>query len=887
MSTDRIDAEELLSSTNIVDIVEKHVELKKKGNEYIGICPFHDDTTSSLSVNEKKQIYKCFACGKGGDSINFLMELGMKFHEAAKVLSGEVASYQVPNTKRKLPKKQPEVIWTQLLPINIPVEINHYIHGKPSRVWEYHTVDGVLMGYYCRFDLEDGSKEVLPYIFATDGNRSQWRWQGFDKPRPLYRLNKILENPEATVIVVEGEKTADAAQLLFPKAIVTTWQGGGKAIQHTNFLPLEGRKVILWPDNDKPGREAVAQIGKIIKGYVAVLKYVKNPKGTPKAWDLADAEGWTVESAKAYTNANLMDEPEIDKVPDEESVENDPPPMPPPMEVFDDLEDVNTEAIHFRFLGFTNHGGSLSHNFFGHASKTVISLSPSAMSKNNLLELAPLNWWEQNFPGNRKGINTDGAADWLIHNSLQKGVFSDRYLRGRGAWIDKNNVVIHTGENLIVNGTNIDMRDFSSRFIYEFSEPLGFNIHDPLGTKESSKLIDILELLNWDREINSYLLAGWCIVAPICGALNWRPHIWLTGAAGTGKSWLFKNIVRKLMGETGLAVQGETSEAGLRQMLGHDALPVIFDEAEGEDRRAQERMQSVMALMRAASADDGGIMAKGTSSGTAKTYRIRSCFAFASIAVQLHQQSDRTRVTVLGLKKATDANKDARWTELNRIYQETITDDFARRLQARTVGLLPTIIANARTFASAAAAELGEQRVGDQLGALLAGAYSLRSTKIIEFDDAITWIRTKDWQEERGLDRTRDEIALLQYLLDQTVKVESNTGAIERSISELCSFASTRETDIYLNSAQAHDKLKRIGIKVELKGISWGPEDQLVISNSSDWIKRVLKETPWSKNHNKILQRIEGAFSIDSTRFGPGMMTRATSIPMAPIFDVK
>ena len=101
-------------------------------------------------------------------------------------------------------------------------------------------------------------------------------------------------------------------------------------------------------------------------------------------------------------------------------------------------------------------------------------------------------------------------------------------------------------------------------------------------------------------------------MSPFCGALKWRPHIWLTGSAGTGKSWVFKNVVRRLLGETALAVQGETSEAGLRQTLGHDALPVVFDEADIDDRRSADRIQNILTLMRSASTDDGGLLLKGS-----------------------------------------------------------------------------------------------------------------------------------------------------------------------------------------------------------------------------------------------------------------------------------
>lgn len=60
---------------DIVDVVGDHVVLKKKGREFVGICPFHDDSKPSMTVSPAKQFYYCFSCGAGGNAIKFLMEL--------------------------------------------------------------------------------------------------------------------------------------------------------------------------------------------------------------------------------------------------------------------------------------------------------------------------------------------------------------------------------------------------------------------------------------------------------------------------------------------------------------------------------------------------------------------------------------------------------------------------------------------------------------------------------------------------------------------------------------------------------------------------------------------------------------------------------------------
>ncbi|MFV0288350.1 MAG: DNA primase, partial [Mycoplasmatales bacterium] len=66
--------QKIINEINIVDIVAQYVELEKKGQNYNCICPFHDDTNPSLVVSEKKQIFKCFVCGEGGNAINFVQK---------------------------------------------------------------------------------------------------------------------------------------------------------------------------------------------------------------------------------------------------------------------------------------------------------------------------------------------------------------------------------------------------------------------------------------------------------------------------------------------------------------------------------------------------------------------------------------------------------------------------------------------------------------------------------------------------------------------------------------------------------------------------------------------------------------------------------------------
>ena len=66
--------QEILGRIDIIDIIGGFVKLKKRGANYLGLCPFHNEKTPSFTVSPSKEIYKCFGCGRSGNSISFIME---------------------------------------------------------------------------------------------------------------------------------------------------------------------------------------------------------------------------------------------------------------------------------------------------------------------------------------------------------------------------------------------------------------------------------------------------------------------------------------------------------------------------------------------------------------------------------------------------------------------------------------------------------------------------------------------------------------------------------------------------------------------------------------------------------------------------------------------
>ena len=96
--------DELLSKTDVVEVIEEFLSLRKAGRNYTALCPFHNEKTPSFSVNREKQFYYCFGCGAGGSAINFLMNyLRLSFVEALSELADR-AGMTLPSTDPETPR---------------------------------------------------------------------------------------------------------------------------------------------------------------------------------------------------------------------------------------------------------------------------------------------------------------------------------------------------------------------------------------------------------------------------------------------------------------------------------------------------------------------------------------------------------------------------------------------------------------------------------------------------------------------------------------------------------------------------------------------------------------------------------------------------------------
>lgn len=545
--------------------------------------------------------------------------------------------------------------------------------------------------------------------------------------------------------------------------------------------------------------------------------------------------------------------------------------------------------LHFRPLGYDRD----KFYFFTAKGRQVRELSAAKLSKKTeLLTLAELNWWEREFLSDNgfSGRAVDAAANYLIQACYRCGVFSPDRRRGRGVWRDLDAIVIHAGDRLYIDGIETSLVEAQTDAVYECEERIHIDMDNPLTPHEAQAILEWAKSLNWENQTHALLLVGWLTVAMASGALGWRPHIFLSGPKGSGKSSILE-VLKILLHGFVLAVTGSTSAAGLRQSLANDALPVMFDEAEGDSQKASSNIDDVLALMRHASADFDAKVIKGGADGKATATLVRSCFCLSAIRDPLHQAADQSRVTTLSLKGATPESRAHNDTVTKPLADHICDPIYTRRFRARVLTNLPRLLESIRVFTEAAGGVFGDSRMGDQIGALMGGAWMTIHDGLPTVEQARERLEKLNWTEQRELvAEASDEMACLNAILEAHIKVDGEAWHGEASIGELVAFVHSRleveritesrrgtmrmpgESDPVafpapggISVADADRALAMYGLRVDRdKSDPPQPSGHLLVSNNNGMLgRKIMAHTTWPKGWGKLLARLPGAIKPD------------------------
>ena len=846
---------------------------KMEGAEYVACNPTRSDKTAgSFKINTVSGVWTDFATGDGGkDPISLYAYINrLSQGDAAKKVEEQISYIPKTAVENKPAQKND---WKIIEPTGdiepMPTERKYksgdeWIADKIEKIYPYRKITGELIGYTALCRKKDGGKDVIPYQYCENpqGKRS-WRQKGFGAPRPLYNQESLAGKPDAQILMVEGEKCSDYAKKILPDNIVPiTWIGGAKSTGKSDLTPLHGRKIVFWADADEAGRLAMLEIYKKISDKIKGGKLIY-PAGKPKGWDIADFidEGADSSAVIKFIKDNLQD--------------------------FNKSEpaEIKKDDMPFQFLGFGSQQGTTFYYYMPKGTHKVVEMAAAAHSKMNLIGLCDESFFTSAFP-EKNGWNVTAAAGWMIRRSEAKGIYDPSKIRGRGAWFDRGRSVLHLGSRLIVDNNVMAIDAIDSEFIYESGisiESDQFSTSNILSAQQASELLKMCDLLSWQNPISSKLYAGWLALAPICGAIDWRPHLWLTGESGTGKTWIQENITAPILGDCCLNASSNTTEPGLRQTLGYDAFPVVFDEIETEDQESFKRVQNIIELARQASSNKNSHIYKGSASGKSVSYAIRSPFLFSSINPKLVQQADKNRITTLKLKKRADKENEEKFEQIVAMSINIINKEWAAKLRGRSIFMIPKIKKNIEIFGKVMSRILQSKRHGDQVGTLLAGAWSLKSDEVIEYSVAEKFCESINWQIETELESVPDHDQCLTVIMQQVIPVNglSDKRTIGGLIKECIENPQNINDPIEMSAAverfkQAREALRKYGIST-VKNREGGLD--LVIAENHMMLSSLLKDSPWHSSYKHVLMRLEGAY-FKSAVFADHMRTRAISIPI-------
>ena len=844
----------------------------------------------SFGYNTNTGIYADFATGDKGASIIDLVMAVKGFtnpKEAAEYIvgfSGSAPASVAPRAKKKaLDSLTPA-------PRGIPAPTKVYAEGKYHDIamaWAYRDKFGDVLMYDVRVDLPKGGKLVIPMHWAN----GTWIPGTVSKERPLYRLDGIAE--AAKIIVVEGCKTADALQQYMGKTLVITWQGGSNAVAKTDWSPLRGRSnIIIIPDADEPGRKAAMRIAETLVGMDCKVKIcdTSSMESEKEGWDFADAlaDGWNADRVFDFILANLR--PFGNTETSEESAESEP----------DMFETESVEVVvkdtprrnieykddYFKCLGY-NDG---MYFYYNKATGLLHTLAPRDHSKLNLMALAPLPFWEANFTTGKQ-VDWTAAADYFIRVQEKIGMYDYTKVRGRGAWLDEGRIVLHIGDRLIVDDVPTEIHAFPTKYHYERRPAIYMPLQTILPDKYSAQFIELCQMARWRNAAYGEILAGWVFSAMIGGIFPMRSHVYIDGEKKSGKSWLINNVIAPVLGDNKLAVEGATTEAGIRAALRADTIPVIFDESEAEQKTDAQRLQGIFNLARAAATSDGGMVLKGATNGqqSGVRYTCRSAFLFASINVSMAQGADLSRTIMLSLRgkpnrNESDAVKKADYENFLRMSEfagKLLTPDYCRCLFTRAIKLAPTILKSAKMISDCASRQLGDRRIGDQLGMVGAGVWHLRHQEMIDEQNAKALIKSLNIAEEKQWEEDDNAMAL-QWLLGQEIATNLDGHKTVVNLLWLINEVAGKAESAYANREHLLNQLRMQGMDVK--------DNMLVLSvASAHYPSRMFALSQWGKNGWKsALLRL--AFTAKTTTnyyFCQWVRAMAILIPLKTIGEME
>jgi putative DNA primase/helicase len=277
---------------------------KQRGIEWVGLSTSHGGPGDSWSFNLETGLWKHFAGHESGnDSIGFVAAVFRLSMGAAKEWLDRRLGLFTSDPAPQLPRLPESVPAPESDPDQelIPEQCDEPGWGRagvPEAIYRYGRDYWV-----SRHQSEGNPKRFLQWTWRE----GRWCPKGPKAPTRLYRAEQLALHPDATVLLVEGEKCVEVAAPVLNAFLVLTWSGGAAGARKANWEVLRGRRVVIWPDNDEPGRKAAAIIAARLSSIATEIRVARPDSSQPDGWDVADAirDGWEKQQLVDWLKSQL------------------------------------------------------------------------------------------------------------------------------------------------------------------------------------------------------------------------------------------------------------------------------------------------------------------------------------------------------------------------------------------------------------------------------------------------------------------------------------------------------------------------------------------------------------------------------------------------------
>lgn len=549
----------------------------------------------------------------------------------------------------------------------------------------------------------------------------------------------------------------------------------------------------------------------------------------------------------------------------------------------------------------------------------VRGLSNRDLQRNSMVMIcSEAQWLETRYPRIRDGKPVNGFQNDLAVNDLiaacsEMGFWTqDDHVRGSGVWPgdEPGETILHRGDLLYIQGRAMPLGRYGE-YVYipdKALPPVPAIVREsPKSTTTAgSELLSRLDTFSFRRgSFDSYLLFGNICCAMIGGALKFRPHAWMLGELGTGKTYL-QQLISYTLGRFGAIVVTNATPAGLWQSIQCRSLPICYDEAETEAQNS--KIEDVVMVARQATT--GGHILRGSSSHQSASFSVTSCFLMSSINKPRMQPQDTSRFNFVELVRSEDANRQPidmdRMTAIGIALQWRLAarfDYFLKTAQPlfkqnlKDVGASDRIADLYSHIFGAAAVALHDDVTQINFADQLAGHQMQRLLAQAELDQQPGYRRCLDYLSTTRVDRLRVDSATYGQLIE---RAGLSLLRAERLQLQPELFGADGEEIIPDNfdgdATMARDRLLQFGIRIGIERPSGGePYAALIVANQHRALGEIFAGTIWGSTPESTtsgwadtLSRAPGAMaSASQRRFGAGVSVRATILPLSVVIQLR